>query len=223
MAAPSTPAPAVFSAHDGRRTFTVTATSAGVTGTASFTVTAPPFLNTITVSPANASVQVGAKQPFTAAGQDQFGQPFSLGRSSPGPCPAAAHIDPGTGVFSATTVGGPFTVTATSGGVSGTAKVTVTSVPQDFSLSVNPTAQSVRRGGTATYTVTIAPSNAPVTLSLTGQPSGSTVTFSPITNGTSTLTIKTRQTTSRGTFAMTIKGVSGSFTHTIGVSLTVTK
>ena len=56
--------------------------------------------------------------------------------------------------------------------------------------------------------------NGSVTLSLTGQPSGSTVTFTPNpTTGTSTLTIKTRSTTSRQTYTLTIKGVSGSFSH----------
>ena len=73
-------------------------------------------------------------------------------------------------------------MTASSGGVTGTASVTVTSTPADFSLSVSPTSQSVKRGGTATYTVTISPTNGftgSVTLSLTGQPSGATVTFTP--------------------------------------------
>ncbi len=103
----------------------------------------------------------------------------------------------------------------------------MTSVPADFSLSVSPASQSVRRGGTATYTVTIVPTggfNGSVTLSLSGQPSGSTVTFTPNpTTGTATLTIKTLSTTSRQTYSMTITGVSGSLSHTKSVSLRVTK
>ena len=62
-----------------------------------------------------------------------------------------------------------------------------------------------------------------VTLTLSGQPSGSTVTFSQITNGKSTLTIKTQSTTSRRTYSLTVKGVSASLSHTKGASLTVTR
>ena len=118
-------------------------------------------------------------------------------------------------------------MTATSGSVNGTASVTVTAPSQDFSLSVTPVSRTVSRGGTATYTVTVGPvngPNGPVTLSLSGQPSGSTVTFSvnPAT-GTSTLTVKTRQSTARQTYTLTIKGVSGSFSHSASVTLIVTR
>ena len=133
-----------------------------------------------------------------------------------------------SGLFTAgSTAGGPFTVTATSGSVHGTASVTVTSAPADFSLSVSPASQSIKRGATATYTVAITPANGfsgSVTLSLTGQPSGSTVTFTPnpATSG-STLTVKTLSSTTRKAYTLTIKGVSGSLSHTTTASLTVTK
>ena len=66
--------------------------------------------------------------------------------------------------------------------------------------------------------------NGSVTLSLTGQPSGATVTFTPNpATGTSTLTVATLSTTSRRTYTLTIGGVSGSLSHTITASLTVTK
>lgn len=106
--------------------FTVTATSGSVNGTASVTVTAPPVLTTITVSPANASVQTGATQQFTATGYDQYGKALS-------PQPAFTWSVGGGGAINASglftagsTAGGPFTVTAASGSVSGTASVTVT-------------------------------------------------------------------------------------------------
>jgi hypothetical protein len=186
-----------------------------------------PVFTTITVSPASASVQTGKTQQFTATGYDKFNNPLS-------PQPAFTWSVGGGGTISASglftagsTAGGPFTVTAASGTVKGTASVTVTSLPGDFSLSVSPTAQSVRRGNTATYTVTITPANGfsgSVTLSLSGQPSGSTVTFTPNpATGTSTLTIRTQSTTSRRTYSLTIKGVSGSLSHTTSVSLTVTR
>jgi hypothetical protein len=47
-------------------------------------------------------------------------------------------------------------------------------------------------------------------------------TPSPAT-GSSTLTIRTQSTTSRRTYSLTIKGVSGSSSHTTSASLTVTR
>ena len=197
----------LFSATTAGGPFTVTAASGSVvSNAASVTVTAVPVLTSITVSPATASVQVGATQQFTATGKDQFGQPMSPQPSFTWSATGGGTIS-GTGLFSATSAGGPFTVTAASGGVvSNNASVTVTSVPANFSLSVSPATQSIRRGNTATYTVTIVPTNGfngSVTLSLSGQPAGSTVTFTPNpATGTATLTIQTRTTTSRQTIRL---------------------
>ena len=188
---------------------------------------APPVLTTITVSPASASVTTGGTQQFTATGLDQFGQPLS-------PQPTFSWSVSGGGTISAaglftagSTAGGPFTVTASSGSVNGTASVTVTSVPPDFTISVSPASQSVRRGNTATYTVTITRLNGftgSVTLTLSGQPSGSTITFTPNpATTTSTLTVKTLPSTSRRTYTLTIQAVNGSLSHTTTASLTVTK
>jgi hypothetical protein len=188
---------------------------------------APPVLTTITVSPASTSVQTGTQQQFSATAYDQYGSPIS-------PQPTFSWSVSGGGVISSTGIftagsssGGPFTVTASSGSVNGTASVTVTALVANFSLSINPTSQSVRRGNTATYTVTVNKVNGftgAVTLSLTGQPSGSTVTFTPDpTTGASTLTIKTLSTSTRTTYTLAIKGVSGSLSHTTTAALTVTR
>lgn len=192
-------------------------------------IVAPPVLSTIKVSPANASVQTGAQQQFSAAAYDQFGKLLNSQPTFTWSVTGVGNNINSSGLFTAgATAGGPFTVTAASGGVNGTASVTVTSSPQpDFSLSVSPASQSVRRGNTATYTVTITPANGfngSVTLSLTGQPSGSTVTFTPNPAATtSTLTVKTSPVSARQTFTLTIKGVSGALNDSIPASLTVTK
>ncbi|MEA2632309.1 MAG: hypothetical protein QOE66_2528, partial [Chloroflexota bacterium] len=189
--------------------------------------TATPVLTSITVSPASASVPTGGTQPFSATGLDQFGQPLSPQPTFAWSVGGGGTISTG-GLFTAgSTVGGPYTVTATSGSVSGTASVTVKSVPPDFALSVGPASVSVRRGGTAAYTVTLTPSNGfagSVSLSLSGQPSGSTVIFSPNpTTGTSTLSVKTSSSGPRGNFTLTITARSGSITHATTTRLSLTK
>lgn len=189
--------------------------------------TANPVLTTIMVAPAIASVQTGKTQGFTATGLDQFGQPMTAQPAFTWSVSGGGTISASGSFTAGTTAGGPFTVTATSGSVSGTASVTVTGSPADFSLSVSPASVSGRRGGAAIYIVTVKPSNGfsgSVTLSLSGQPSGSTVTFAPtVTTSTSTLTVITSSSGRKGTFTLTITGKSGTLTHTATIRLSVTK
>jgi len=188
-------------------------------------------LTSVGVTPANASVTVSKTQQFSATGYDQFGQPMSPQPTFTWSVNGGGSINASTGLFTAGgTPGGPFTVTAASGGVSGTASVTVTSPPPDFSFTVTPPSTSVKRGGTATYTITITKLNGftgAITFSLGGKPSGSTVTFSPnpttATTTTVTLTVKTATSTTRKTYTLTINGVSGSLSHSQTVTLTVTR
>ncbi|WP_375417156.1 discoidin domain-containing protein [uncultured Hymenobacter sp.] len=107
-------------------TYTITATAGGVSGSASLTVqaaAATPVLTSLTVTPATASVVSGASQQFTAQGKDQFGNAFA---TTPTWTVSGGGTISSGGLFAASTVGGPFTVTATSGSVKGTASVTVT-------------------------------------------------------------------------------------------------
>ncbi|MGB7933502.1 MAG: discoidin domain-containing protein, partial [Gammaproteobacteria bacterium] len=90
----------------------------------------PPVLSSVSVSPATATVASGSTRTFTATGLDQYGAayPTTVGWTVSG----GGTIDAGSGLFTATTTGGPFTVTATStadGTLSGTAQVTVVSAP----------------------------------------------------------------------------------------------
>jgi beta-glucanase (GH16 family) len=87
------------------------------------TPSSTPFLNSIAVTPATASITNGATQQFTAQGKDQFGNNIltSFTWSTTGGGTVST-----SGLFTATTVGGPFTVKATSGSISGSASVTVT-------------------------------------------------------------------------------------------------
>jgi hypothetical protein len=206
--------------------FTVTAAGGGKTGTANVSVTQAPVLTSIAVAPASASVQTGGTQQFTATAKDQNGQPMS-------PQPAFTWNVTGggsissSGLFTAgSTAGGPFSVTAASGGVtSSAASVTVTAPVGDFSVSASPGSRSIRGGSSTTFNVAIGRTNGfagAVALTATGVPSGATASFSPssTTGGSSTLTIQ-GGTAARGTYTITITGASGSLQHATSVKLTL--
>ena len=97
----------------------------GATGT-----TGPAVLQSVVVSPSTATVTVGSTQTFTATGLDQYGAVFST--TFTWTVTGEGTIN-ASGVFTATTAGGPFMATATStdnNTISGTADVTVVdSVP----------------------------------------------------------------------------------------------
>ena len=156
------PAPVTFSANgtNAAKTVGATFTKAGsysfqvtirdqgnLTVTSSVTVTVASTLTGITVIPASASVAAGGTQAFTATARDQFGAALS-------PQPALTWTVSGGGTISATglftagsTAGGPYTVTASSGGINGTASVTVTaSAPI---IIGNTTVLGARSGGGA--------------------------------------------------------------------------
>jgi len=89
--------------------------------------TAPPALTSISVLPSLASVAVNGTQQFTATARDQFGNPMVPQPIFTWTVGGGGTIN-SSGLFTAgSTPGGPYTVTAASGGVNGTASVTVTS------------------------------------------------------------------------------------------------
>lgn len=97
----------------------------------------------------------------------------------------------------------------------------------DFSLSVSPPSQSIRRGGTATYAVTVSPINGfggSVALNVSGQPSNSIVTFTPNpATSSAILSVSTAPSGPKGSFTLTISGTSGTLRHTATAKLTVNK
>ena len=113
-------------------------------------------------------------------------------------------------------------MTAASGGVYGTASVSVT----DFSLSVSPTSRSIRHGQKTSYNVTITRLNGfagSVLFTVSGLPSNVTASFTPNpTNGTSVkLSVSTSRSSPTGTYTLLITGMSANLTHSINVSLTL--
>ena len=102
---------------------------AGNAASASATLTQTVLAPAIAVTPATASVVAGGTQQFTAVAKSQGGAPLS-------PQPAFAWAVTGGGAITPAGLltaggapGGPFTVTASAGGASGAASVTVTGRP----------------------------------------------------------------------------------------------
>ena len=97
----------------------------------------------------------------------------------------------------------------------------------DFTISASPSSQSVVRGRSVTYTITVRPSNGfagSVTLSASRLPSGASATFSPNpASSTSTMTVRTSSSSPTGTDTLSISGTSGTLTHTASATLQVRK
>src|SRR2546427_51702 len=129
----------------------ITATSEGQSGTASVTVAIVPVAS-VTVSPATAVVLVGATVQLTTTLKDAAGNVLS-GRSVTwaSGTPAVATVS-STGLVTGVAAGAA-TITATSEGQSGTAAVTVSSVPV-ASVTVSPATANVFVGATTQLSAT---------------------------------------------------------------------
>ena len=102
----------------------------------------------------------------------------------------------------------------------------------NFTISAQPSSQSVTRGLTTTYAVTVTPSggfSGLVSLSASASPKakGATFGFNPQQLNlpaatTSTLTVRTNRNTARGTYTITITASGGGLTRTATVTLVVT-
>jgi uncharacterized membrane protein len=100
-----------------------------------------------------------------------------------------------------------------------------------FIVGVTPANQTVARGGTITYTVTLTSTSGfagEVSLSVSGLPNKTTGSFNPqrVTlpsggTGTSILTIATERNGGIGTYTLTITGTSGSLSASRTVTLTL--
>jgi uncharacterized protein YjdB len=131
---------------------TITASAGGVGGTASITVNPFP-VGSVSVDPTSATVFIGRTTQLTATvrntqGEVMTGQAVTWSSSNTN----VATVSP-TGLVSGV-ASGTATITATSGGRSGTSTITVTPVPTG-SVSVSPNEGSVIVGQTITLTATV--------------------------------------------------------------------
>ncbi|AGC45330.1 hypothetical protein MYSTI_04029 [Myxococcus stipitatus DSM 14675] len=136
-------------------TVTVTATLAGVRGTAQLSITAPPrVLTGVEVTPATASVVTGATRQFTAHARysDASSEDVTSTATWRTGDAVLATVS-GTGLATGVAAGGPVTLTATYSGFSGTAQLTVTVPPPVLkSIQVTPATASVAIGATRQFT-----------------------------------------------------------------------
>lgn len=123
-------------------TATITATSEGVSGSATVTVSPIPVAS-VSVQPASAALTVGAAVALTAQPMDANGAPLDRALTWSSDNPAVASVS-ATGVVTALAPGSA-TISATSEGVRGTAAVVVTLVPVG-SVAVLPTTATVVAG-----------------------------------------------------------------------------
>ncbi len=136
-------------------TTTINATNGSVVGSATMTVNSvsvPPVLATITVSPPTATLQIGGNVTFTATPKDQLGNPIAAAISWSSSNTTLGNIDPITGLFTAS-ADGTAIINATSGGVVGSAVVTV-STPVLTTITVSPPTATLQIGGNVTFTAT---------------------------------------------------------------------
>jgi hypothetical protein len=143
----------MFTAGDSIGTFTntIVATIGSVTSTSTVVVSAGG-LSSITVSPDTITLQVGATHQYTAIGHDAHGHVVPIPGRVWSAAESAGTIDT-SGMFAANLVAGTTVagVTATSGSISGTAKVIV-SPGELYAISVSPDTVSLNGGATQQFT-----------------------------------------------------------------------
>jgi hypothetical protein len=119
------------------------------------------------------------------------------------------------------------TVTGKSGSLTHTTQLSLTVTAPKFTLAVSPASANVLAGSSSQFAVAITRTNlsASIAFTVTGVPSQTTASFSPAstTGNITVLTVNTTSNTPAGTFALAIKGTSGSLTATVTAQLTVTR
>src|SRR6266487_4655431 len=144
---PATPSgdAAVYGAGMTSGTDTAAATTAGFTGRATVNIV-PGSLAEIEVSPATVSVSAGGTAQFTATGRDRYGNAVALSAVTWAVGGGIGTVD-AAGRFTAGMSVGNGTLTAMSGGLSGTATVRVVSAAL-ASIALSPPTIDVEAGAT---------------------------------------------------------------------------
>lgn len=136
---------------DENGTFTITATSGLVKGTAEITITEDPVLAEIVIEPANGNVvAINTNFQFSAKGYDQFGNDFAIS-------PSWTTIDGGDvtigGIFKSSATG-DFKVVAYQGGIADTVSITVYEPAYLKTIAISPSNVSIKKEQTQQFAAT---------------------------------------------------------------------
>ncbi|MGC2637038.1 MAG: Ig-like domain-containing protein [Acidobacteriaceae bacterium] len=195
----------------------ITASLNGVSGSATLTVTSSaPTLTSIAVTPATPSITAGATQQFTATGTYSDGTTKNITNSVnwTSSNTSAATIN-GAGLATGVAAGSS-TITASSGGVSGTAMLTVTA-NSVTSIAVTPNPATFAAGSTQQFTATATYSNG------TTQNVTSTATWTSSNTSAATIDssgLATGVAAGTTTITATINTVSGTSSATVTAAST---
>ena len=129
---------------------TITATLGGISGTATLTVTSAKLVS-IDVTPTEAKIEVSATQQFTAISTYDDGSTRDLTPQVSWSSSDTTVVTLDTGGLATGGTAGVTTITATLGGISGTATLTVTSAKL-ISIDVTPTEATIGVGATQGFT-----------------------------------------------------------------------
>ena len=221
---------------------TITGTSDTLLRSATVTLSVMPVPDfTLTAAPSSSTVIQGYGTSYTAKVSALYGFAANVGLSLSGlPAGAAYSFDfpsvagSGTSILAITTASSTpagtysLTITATSGRLVHSTAVSLVVLPlPDFTVTATPSSRIVGRGGATRYNITVTPVggfNAGVDLSISGLPYGTSASFSRgsvVGSGSSVLIVDTARSTRPGIYTLTIKGTSGSLSHTKIVTLVV--
>jgi uncharacterized protein YjdB len=197
---------------------TITASSAGKSGTSTVTVTTvpppPPVVTTVTVSPAAASLATGATVALSAVVKDaqgtlMTGQTITWSTSNSAVATVGAN-----GVVTGVTAG-LATITATCAGKTGTSSVTVTAAPPPppvvTTVTVTPPTASVVSGATISLSATVKDAQG---IAMTGQ----TIMWSTTNSAVATVSangVVTGAAAGLATITATCAGKSGTSSITV--------
>jgi len=119
----------------------------------------------------------------------------------------------------------PLTIRGRSGTLTRTSTVTlVVNANANFTLSATPASSTIAKGGSTSYTVTVAGAQGTVNLTIEGVPRFASARFRPNPvsgSGNSTLSISSNKNVAAGTYNLTIRGTSGSTVRSVNVTLVV--
>jgi subtilase family serine protease len=235
---------AASTAKNGSYTLTISATGGGVTVGAALSVSIVTPTFTLTASSTSVAAIVGctAKVAIATVPQNGFNAALALAVSGL-PSGVTAAFSPasiggtGAGVSALTlTVAStaksgsyPLTISATGGGVTQTAAVTLTlSLPASCTLTANPTSVNLSAGQSTSVAVScgsvLGAFSAPLSFSLTGMPSGLTVSAPSVSfaaGSSITLTLNSTLSVAAGTFNFSLTASSGSFSQTLSIPVVI--